>query len=73
MVVFAVLAFFRLRMLALARNMRLRFEERLAERTRIAQDMHDEIGSKLTRISFLSEVARHGANAPGDNGATGGA
>lgn len=28
------------------------------ERARIAQDMHDEIGSKLTRISFLSEVAR---------------
>jgi signal transduction histidine kinase len=29
------------------------------ERARIAQDMHDEIGSKLTRISFLSEVARN--------------
>lgn len=28
------------------------------ERTRIAQDMHDEIGSKLTRISFLSELAK---------------
>jgi ligand-binding sensor domain-containing protein/signal transduction histidine kinase len=28
------------------------------ERSRIAQDMHDEIGSKLTRISFLSEMAR---------------
>jgi signal transduction histidine kinase/ligand-binding sensor domain-containing protein len=28
------------------------------ERTRIAQDMHDEIGSKLARISFLSETAK---------------
>jgi len=28
------------------------------ERTRIARDMHDEIGSKLARISFLSELAK---------------
>jgi ligand-binding sensor domain-containing protein/signal transduction histidine kinase len=28
------------------------------ERTRIARDMHDEIGSKLARISFLSEIAK---------------
>jgi signal transduction histidine kinase len=43
-------------------------DERLAElervRQRIAADLHDEIGSTLTQISILSEVAsRHGADA----------
>ncbi|HSU54755.1 MAG TPA: two-component regulator propeller domain-containing protein, partial [Candidatus Dormibacteraeota bacterium] len=39
----------------------LRLEQQQAmerERMRIAQDMHDEIGSKLTKISFLSEMAK---------------
>jgi signal transduction histidine kinase len=39
------------------------------ERTRIAQDMHDEIGSKLARISFLSETAK--AETKGSNPANG--
>ncbi|HXU79172.1 MAG TPA: two-component regulator propeller domain-containing protein, partial [Methylomirabilota bacterium] len=34
------------------------------ERTRIARDLHDEMGAKLCRISFLSEHARRGALPP---------
>ena len=41
-------------------------EERLAElervRTRIATDLHDDVGSTLTRISLLSEVVRRQVN-----------
>jgi ligand-binding sensor domain-containing protein/signal transduction histidine kinase len=36
------------------------------ERTRIAQDLHDEMGAKLCRISFLSEHARRGDNMPAE-------
>ena len=36
------------------------------ERTRIAQDLHDEMGAKLCRISFLSEHARRGELPPGN-------
>lgn len=44
----------------LRRRLRLAEHQRAMEkeRTRIAQDMHDEIGSKLTRISFLTEMAK---------------
>lgn len=42
-----------------ARMRRLEQEKALErERTRIAQDLHDEMGAKLCRISFLSEHAR---------------
>ena len=34
------------------------------ERTRIAQDLHDEMGAKLCRISFLSEHARRSPDLP---------
>jgi len=34
------------------------------ERTRIAQDLHDTMGARLCRISFLSEHARRCATAP---------
>ena len=44
-----------------------RLEEQHAiekERTRIAQDMHDEIGAKLAKISFLSGMAKRDLNHP---------
>lgn len=38
------------------------------ERTRIARDMHDELGAKLTKISFLGNTARmHSSNSPETN------
>lgn len=39
------------------------------ERSRIAQDIHDEIGAKLTRISFLGGIAKR--KLPPDNQAEG--
>src|SRR4029078_9689065 len=46
-------------------------EERLTElarvRTRIATDLHDDIGASLTQIAILSEVARQKSTAP-ENG-----
>jgi signal transduction histidine kinase len=42
----------------------LRLEQQAAlqrERARIAQDMHDDLGAKLTKIAFLSEVAKRQA------------
>ena len=43
-------------------------QERLLERERrrIAQDLHDEMGAKLCRISFLSAHARRSAQVPAD-------
>lgn len=36
------------------------------ERTRIARDMHDEIGSKITRITFLGALAKRKLPVPGE-------
>ena len=44
-----------------ARDRLKRLEQERAlerERTRIAQDLHDEMGAKLCRISFLSEIVK---------------
>jgi signal transduction histidine kinase/ligand-binding sensor domain-containing protein len=41
-----------------------RVHEMERERTRIARDMHDEIGSKLARISFLSEMVNGEVKSP---------
>jgi signal transduction histidine kinase/ligand-binding sensor domain-containing protein len=50
-------------------------EDRLAElervRTRIATDLHDDIGASLTQIAILSEVAQ-AQNKKGNNGKSGG-
>jgi signal transduction histidine kinase/ligand-binding sensor domain-containing protein len=72
---FLIIAFFGGLALALHRRHRLEVErlerrhEMERERTRIARDMHDEIGSKLARISFLSEIVK-GENGSAHNGKT---
>jgi ligand-binding sensor domain-containing protein/signal transduction histidine kinase len=50
------------------RRLRQLEQERVLERerTRIAQDLHDEMGAKLCRISFLSEDARRGDQSPAE-------
>jgi signal transduction histidine kinase len=48
---------FRLRLRSAQRMMRLRFEERMEERTRIAQDLHDHLIQEMVGISMQLEVA----------------
>src|SRR5581483_2792726 len=52
----------------LQRRLRQLEQEKLLERKRtlIAQDLHDEMGAKLCRISFLSEHAKRGPVMPDD-------
>jgi ligand-binding sensor domain-containing protein/signal transduction histidine kinase len=53
----ATLAVYRLRMHRLTRLLRVRFEERLAERTRIAQELHDTLLQGVLSASMQLDVA----------------
>ncbi|HXO60797.1 MAG TPA: two-component regulator propeller domain-containing protein [Candidatus Acidoferrales bacterium] len=55
--VFAMLLFFRLRLLRIKKQMNMRFEERLAERTRIAQELHDTLLQGFLSASMQLHVA----------------
>jgi len=55
--VLAALALFRLRMLQVTRQLNLRLEERLAERTRIAQELHDTLLQDFLSVSMQLHVA----------------
>jgi signal transduction histidine kinase len=53
----AILAIYRWRIREMARQLNLRFEERLDERTRIAQELHDTLLQGLLSISMQLHVA----------------
>jgi signal transduction histidine kinase len=52
-----VFAFYRVRMRRLTRLLNMRFEDRLAERTRIAQDLHDTLLQGVLSASMQLHVA----------------
>lgn len=54
---FAVLALYRYRLRQLTRHLNIRFEERLAERTRIAQELHDTLLQGVISASMQLHVA----------------
>ena len=55
--ILGVLSVYRFRLHQLTRQLNLRFEERLAERTRIAQDLHDTLLQGLLSASMQLHVA----------------
>jgi len=55
--VFLLIAYFRSRMHRLTNEMNVRFEERLAERTRIAQELHDSLLQGFVGVSMQIAVA----------------
>jgi signal transduction histidine kinase len=56
-VAFAIATMYRLRLLQMTRSLNLRFEERLAERTRIAQELHDTLLQGFLSASMQLHVA----------------
>jgi signal transduction histidine kinase len=54
---FVILAFYRLRMYQLTRQLNIRFQERLAERSRIAQELHDTLLQGVLSASLQLDVA----------------
>jgi signal transduction histidine kinase len=55
--VFVMVALYQLRLRSLTRQLNVRFEERLAERTRIAQDLHDTLLQGVLSASMQLHVA----------------
>ena len=55
--IIVALAFVRLRMTQLTKQLNIRFEERLAERTRIAQELHDTLLQGMLSASMQLHVA----------------
>jgi signal transduction histidine kinase len=55
--VLAVFSFYRLRLHQLTRRLNLRFEERLDERTRVAQELHDTLLQGVVSASMQLHVA----------------
>jgi len=55
--IFAIVMFYRLRMYQLTRQLNVRFQDRLAERTRIAQDLHDTLLQGVMSASLQLDVA----------------
>jgi ligand-binding sensor domain-containing protein/signal transduction histidine kinase len=53
----AAMALLRLRVRTTANRLRQRFEERLAERARVAQDLHDNLLQEVMGISLQLEIA----------------
>lgn len=54
----AILTFLRLRVLSLSKQMNIRFEERVGERTRIARELHDSLLQGFQGLMFRLQAVR---------------